>query len=73
MPIQKRRPAFGAKRMTDVYYTTVNSITAVLRGHSTLAVICDHLNSQKIPTPSGLTWNRDRLSSYLKTYESKTN
>jgi hypothetical protein len=59
--------------MTDDYYVAVNSIVSVLREHSTLAVISDHLNAQKFKTPSGLDWNRDRLSSYLKTYESKTN
>jgi hypothetical protein len=69
MLIQTRRPEFGGRRKTDDYYSTVLSIIAVLRPHSTLRVICDHLNNQNFTTPGNLPWNRERLSSFLKTHE----
>jgi len=67
MAIQNALPAFGGRLKTDEYYLQVNQIINVLRGHSTLRVIAQHLNDQHFTTPSGRAWNRMRLSSYLKT------
>lgn len=71
MVIQNRRPAFGGKLKTDDYYTQVNAIIAVLRDHSTLRVIASHLTAQGFTTPTGLSWSRNRLATYLK--QNKTN
>ncbi len=67
MLIQNAVPVFGGRLKTDDYYRQVNGIIRVLRGRSTLRTISNTLNSQNFTTPGGLEWNRERLSSYLKT------
>lgn len=71
MVIQNAAPGFGSKLKTPEYYSQVQDIIAVLRGHSTLRVIASHLNAQNFTTPSGLAWSRDRLATFLK--QNKTN
>lgn len=67
MRIQNAKPAFGGRHKTPDWYEQVNSVIRVLREHSTLRVIANHLNAQLFTTPSGLEWNRERLAAYLKT------
>jgi hypothetical protein len=67
MQIRNASPAFGGRLKTPEFYQEVNSVIRVLRDHSTLRVISNHLNAQKFTTPSGKEWNRVRLSAYLKT------
>lgn len=66
MRIENAKPAFGGRLKTPDFYRDLNSVIRVLRDHSTLRVICDHLNAQLFTTPRGLSWTRDRLSAYLK-------
>jgi hypothetical protein len=66
MLIRNASPAFGGRLKSPDYYEQVNSIIRVLRGHSTLRVIAQHLNEQLFTTPSGKPWDRSRVSAYLK-------
>ncbi|WP_156885829.1 recombinase family protein [Massilia niastensis] len=66
MRIENARPEFGGRLKSPEYYEQVNSVIRVLREHSTLRVISNHLNAQLFKTPSGKEWNRERLSAYLK-------
>lgn len=66
MVIQNAAPGFGSKLKTEDYYSQVQAIIAVLRGHSTLRTIASHLTAQGFTTPSGLAWTRDRLATFLK-------
>lgn len=72
MRIENARPKFGGRLKTQDYYRDLNSVVRVLRDHSTLRVICDHLNAQLFTTPTGLRWTRDRLSAYLKANDINT-
>jgi hypothetical protein len=66
MVIQNAAPAFGGRLKSPDFYREVNSILRVLRGHSTLRVMAHHLNEQGFTTPSGMRWDRSRVSAYLK-------
>lgn len=66
MRIENARPAFGGRLKTPDFYRDLNSVIRVLRDHSTLRTICNHLNANHFTTPTGLEWTRDRLSAYLK-------
>jgi hypothetical protein len=61
-----RPPEFGGKLQTDQYYAQTNQIISTLRGKATIRTICDHMNACGIKTPTGLTWNRVRLTNYLQ-------
>jgi hypothetical protein len=67
MQIRNEKPAFGGRLKTPEYYRELNSVIRVLRDHSTLRTIASHLNAQRFTTPSGMDWDRVRLSAYLKT------
>lgn len=60
-----RPPEFGGKLQTDQYYAQTNQIISTLRSKATIRTICAHMNALNILTPSGLTWNRVRLTNYL--------
>lgn len=66
MSTLQAKPEFGAKKMLPEYYTTVNSIIAVLRPVATLRVMAEHLNNAGLSTPSGLPFDRQRLAAYLR-------
>lgn len=66
MRVENAKPAFGGRLKTPDWYASLNSVIRVLRDHSTLRTICQHLNANHFTTPSGLPWTRDRLSAYLK-------
>jgi hypothetical protein len=59
-------PGYGAKLKMPEFYALLNSTINVLRGRVSLAVIAQHLANQKLETPSGKDWTKDRLASYLK-------
>jgi hypothetical protein len=62
----KAAPGFGSKHNLPHFYTTVNSVIAVLRPASSLRLIANHLNAHGFRTPSGLEWNRDRVATYIR-------
>ncbi len=66
MRVNNAIPGFGKQLRTPDFYAIVDSIIAVLRPHSTLRTIAMHLNSQKLPTASGMEWNRERVSQYIR-------
>lgn len=59
-------PQFGGKLNTAAYYDSINSIIKVMRPMATLRTVASHLNTAQFLTPSGLTWNRERLANYLR-------
>jgi len=67
MAIANAKPQFGGRRKTSDYYKAVNAIIAVLREHSTLKTIAEHLTAQNFRTPTDKPWTRDRLATYLQT------
>lgn len=66
-------PRFGAPYCTPAYYQTVDGILAVLRPCSTLRTIAAHLTAQNLRTPSGLSWDRRRVASYIRNRKLDTN
>lgn len=67
MSIETATFSFGGKRMTPDYYQAVNRIIRTLRPVASLRTLADHLNQAGYQTPTGLSWDRDRLSNYLRT------
>jgi hypothetical protein len=59
-------PQFGGKLDTAAYYDAVTSIIKVMRPMATLRTVADHLKLAGFVTPSGLTWNRERLANFLR-------
>lgn len=66
MHARKAVPGFGQPLRTPEFYTTTDDIVRALRPMSTLRRIADHLNGLGITTASGLTWNRERVSQYIR-------
>ena len=73
MPVVPAVPAFGKPLNAPSYYEAVNSIIRVLRPHSTLRTIANHLNAQCFKTPSGMDWNRMHVANYLRNRNINTN
>lgn len=69
----KTRPVFGGRQNIDAYYEAVNSVIHVLRPVATMRVIAAHLNSASFKTPSGKSWTRDRVKTYLRGTAVQTN
>lgn len=65
------KPAFASKLRTAEFYQMVNSSIATLRPVATLQTIARHLNEQGWTTPSGLEWNKGRLTNYLQSTAAK--
>ena len=65
------KPAYGSKLRTAEFYQIVNSVINVLRPVATLQTIARHLNAQGLQTPSGLSWNKGRLTNYLQSSAAK--
>jgi hypothetical protein len=59
-------PQFGKPLRSPDYYTTTDSILAVLRPFSSLRTCANHLNSQGMTTPAGLQWTRVNVANYLR-------
>ena len=57
---------FGGARQPDSYYTTVLALVHELGPTSTLRSLSEELNSRGLTTPTGLAWNRDRLSNFIR-------
>lgn len=68
-----KKPSFGSKLNTQEYYSSINSIIAVLRPLSTLRTIALQLNTANFSTPSGLSWNRGRVANFLQSSAFKGN
>lgn len=66
MPNQAAPPAFGKQLRTPDFYEQCDDIVRALRPMSTLRTIANHLNSLGIRTASGLEWNRERVSQYVR-------
>jgi hypothetical protein len=66
MSASNASPAFGGKLKNDAFYTAVNGIINVLRPASSLRVIATHLTNAGFQTPTGLPWNRHRVSDYIR-------
>ncbi len=62
-----QRPAFGKPRMSPGYFDEVDQIIATLRDTATLNAIAMYLNKCNFTTPTGMDWDRNRLSSYIYT------
>lgn len=60
------RPGWGTKRKTEIYYQRVNETISSLRATKSLRIIANVLNSQGLTTPRGMTWSRERVSTYLR-------
>jgi hypothetical protein len=65
-------PAFGGKRKLPQWYAAIDGIINVLRPHSTLNRICEHLTAQGFATATDLPWNKVRLAAYLKASKIKS-
>lgn len=65
-----RPPVFGGKLMTDEYYSHVSAVISTLRPLATLRVIAEHLNSQGLLSPRGLSWDRQRVANFLRSAQS---
>jgi hypothetical protein len=59
-------PTFGGKLNNDAYYEAVGNIIKALRPASKLRTIAEHLTAAGFLTPSGLPWNRRRLSDFIR-------
>ncbi|MQA39624.1 hypothetical protein [Rugamonas aquatica] len=59
-------PTFGGKLNNDRYYEAVISTISALRPASSLRTIADHLTTAGFLTPSGLPWNRRRVSDFIR-------
>lgn len=57
---------FGGKLKSPNFYLACNVVIATLRPYASLRTVANHLNKAGFPTPSGLTWNRDRLANYIR-------
>jgi hypothetical protein len=66
MPNQAAPPAFGKQLRTPDHYQQCDDIVRALRPMSTLRTIANHMNSLGIRTASGLEWNRERVSQYIR-------
>ncbi|MFS2017388.1 hypothetical protein ACEN88_12520 [Massilia sp. CT11-108] len=66
MLVKNAIPAFGMPLRNADYYTMVDEVITALRPHSTLRSIAARLNEQQFETPSGLIWNRERVSQYIR-------
>jgi len=59
-------PAFHGRLRTPAYYEAVTSAIRALGRMATLRAIASRLNELGHTTPSGLTWNRERVRSYMR-------
>lgn len=59
-------PRFGGKLRTESYFQTVNGILRTLLPLATRQVLADKLNAEGITTPSGKSWDKSRVSAYLR-------
>lgn len=73
MHAKKAVPGFGKQLRTPEFYAQTDEIIRALRPMSTLRRIAEHLNNLSIPTASGLTWNRERVSQYVRHRKLQTN
>jgi hypothetical protein len=60
-------PAFGGRQQHADYYTAVFKIVDRLKPTATLRSMAAVLNEAGLSTPSGLAWNRQRLSNFTRT------
>lgn len=66
MPEVKPRPSFGGRLNNAEYYARVASVISVLRDTASLRVIAQHLARLGVLTPTGLTFNRERVRSFIR-------
>ena len=66
MLVKNAIPGFGMPLRNADYYAMVDEVITALRPHTTLRSIAVRLNEQQLETPSGLTWNRERVSQYVR-------
>jgi hypothetical protein len=66
MLVKNAVPGFGKPLRNEDYYIIVDECITSLRPHATLRSIATRLNEQRLETPSGLTWNRERVSQYIR-------
>jgi hypothetical protein len=60
------KPAFGGRLRASAYYDQILAFVTPLRETQTLNAICTALNTAGLTTPSGLPWNKVRLSNFLR-------
>lgn len=63
MPV---RPKFGGPLQAPDYYVAVSNIIKVLRDYSTLSTIAGHLAAQGFLSPSGKTFNKQRVANFIR-------
>jgi hypothetical protein len=59
-------PVFGGKLNNNRYYEAVASTIKALRPVSSLRAIANHLTTAGYLTPTGLPWNRRRVSDFIR-------
>lgn len=57
---------FGGKRFSSEYYTAVSDLVKLLKPTATLATIAKALNNASFTTPNGMSWNRKRVSDFIR-------
>jgi hypothetical protein len=60
------KPGFGTPKMAPAYYEQIDGIIRVLRPMSTLRIIATHLTNAGFRTPNGLSWDRQKVATYLR-------
>jgi len=63
---QQARPAFAAKKQHPDFYVQVQAYVRSLQATKTLRQIADMLNASGSRSPTGLLWDRQKISNVMR-------